>query len=139
MAQLHGIEPVKPARPPLNDLAESNASLWMLAASPVLWAVHFLVLYAVAAMWCGRFGDGSVTTVRAVFAVLTTVALAGIAAVGLVGYRWHRAAAGPVPHDADTPEDRRGFMGMATLLLSGLSGVGVAYAALTAVFIGTCE
>lgn len=125
--------------PPLQDFAESNASLWMLAASPVLWAIHFLVLYVLAAIWCGRFGDGSVTLVRTAFAALTVVALAGIAVVGTVGHRWHRAAAGPVPHDADTPEDRRGFMGVATLLLSGLSGIGVVYSALTAIFIGTCE
>jgi len=124
--------------PPLKGLAESNASFWILAASPVLWASHFLGLYVIAAIWCGRFGDGSMSPVRTAFIVLTVGALAGIAAVGAVAYRWHRASSG-VPHDADTPEDRRGFMGMATLLLSGLSGVGVVYSALTAVFIGTCE
>jgi hypothetical protein len=125
--------------PPLKTLAESNASLWVLAASPALWALHFLGCYLFAATWCGRLGDGSLATVRTAIAVLTVLALAGIVAVGVVGYRWHAAAPGPVPHDADTPEDRRGFMGMSTLLLSGLSGIGVVYSALAAVFIGTCE
>jgi hypothetical protein len=125
--------------PALKSLAESNASLGILAASPVLWSFHFLACYAFAAAWCGRLGDGSMSTVRLTMAILTVVALAGIAAVGAVGVSWHRAASGPPPHDADTPEDRRGFMGMATLLLSGLSGVGVIYSALAAVFIGTCE
>lgn len=128
-----------PVGPPLKDLAESNASLWILAASPALWAVHFLVLYVFAAVWCGRFGDGSAGAVRTVFTVLTVIALAGIAGVGAVAYWWHRAASGAAPHDADTPEDRRGFMGVAALLLSGLSGIGVIYSAMTAVFIGTCE
>ena len=126
-------------KPPLNALAESNASLWILAASPTFWAAHFLLCYIFAAVWCGRLGDGSMAAVRMTIAGLTIVALAGIGAVGAVAWRWHRAAAGPLPHDADTPEDRRGFMGMATLLLSGLSGVGVIYSALAAVFIGTCE
>ena len=126
-------------KPALTGLAESNASLWILAASPALWSLHFLVSYGFAAIWCGRLGDGSMAAVRVAIAVFTVVALAGIAAIGYVGFGWHRAAPGPPPHDADTPEDRRGFMGMATLLLSGLSAVGVIYAALAAVFIGTCE
>jgi hypothetical protein len=71
--------------------------------------------------------------------MLTVAALGGIAAVGVVALGWQRAAGGQPPHDADTPEDRRGFLGMATLLLSGLSAVGVIYSALAAVFIGTCE
>jgi hypothetical protein len=124
--------------PTLKGLAESNASLWILAASPVLWSLHFLLCYAFVAIWCGRLGDGSAAPVRVVIAVLTIVALAGIVAIGAIAYGWHRAARG-TPHDADTPEDRRGFMGMATLLLSGLSGVGVIYSALAAVFIRTCE
>jgi hypothetical protein len=126
-------------KPALTGLAESNASLWILAAAPALWSVHFLAYYFFAAVWCGRLGDGSIATVRVFVAVATVVALAGIVAVGTVGYQWHRAASGPAPHDADTSEDRRGFMGMATLLLSGLSGVGVIYSALAAVLIGTCE
>jgi hypothetical protein len=126
-------------RPSLKTLAESNASLWILAASPVLWSVHFLASYALAATWCGRLGDGSAMTVRTAIAVLTAFAFAGIAAVAVVAYSWHRAAAAPLPHDADSSEDRRAFMGAATLLLSGLSGVGVLYSALAAVFIRTCE
>jgi hypothetical protein len=124
--------------PTLKSLAESNASLWILAASPVLWSLHFLLCYAFAAVWCGRLGDGSAATVRVAIAAFTIVALAGIVVVGVIAHGWHRAAAS-TPHDADTPEDRRGFMGMATLLLSGLSGVGVIYSALAAVFIRTCE
>ena len=126
-------------KPALTGFAETNASLWILAASPALWSVHFLACYFFAAMWCGRLGDGSIQTVRMFVAAATVLAVTGILAVGVVGYQWHRAASGPPPHDADTPEDRRGFMGMATLLLAGLSGVGVIYSAMAAVFIGTCE
>jgi hypothetical protein len=126
-------------KPVLSGLAETNASLWILAASPVLWSVHFLASYMVAAALCGRLGDGTIEPVRTAILLFTLVALAGIAAVGWVAYGWQRAASGPAPHDADTPEDRRGFMGMATLLLSGLSAVGVIYSALTVAFIGTCQ
>jgi hypothetical protein len=126
-------------KPVFTRFAESNASLWILAASPALWAAQFLASYTVAAVWCGRLGDGTFGPVRAAILVFSLVALAGIAAIGVVAYGWHRAASRPTPHDTDTPEDRRAFMGVATLLLSGLSVVGVIYSALTVVFIGTCE
>jgi hypothetical protein len=42
-------------------------------------------------------------------------------------------------HDLDSPEDRHRFLGFATLLLSGLSAVAVAYAALAATFFDTCR
>jgi hypothetical protein len=126
-------------KPTLHALAESNASLWLLAAAPVLWSLHFLASYAVAATACGRLGAGEIGTARISIAAFTCVALVGIATVAVVGWKWHRAAGDPAPHDADTPEDRRGFMGFATVLLAGLSAVGVVYSALAAVFIGTCE
>jgi len=126
-------------KPILSGLAEMNASLWLLAASPALWSAHFMASYVVAAMWCGRIGDGAIAPVRAAVVMLGFVALAGILTIGIIGYGWHRAASGPPPHDADTPEDRRGFMGAAMLLLSGLSGVGVIYTALAALLIGTCR
>ena len=49
-------------KPLLTGLAESNASLWILAASPGLWSAHFLASYAVAAVWCGRLGDGTIAS-----------------------------------------------------------------------------
>lgn len=126
-------------RSPLNAIAESNASLWMLAVSPVIWSLHFLASYAVAAAACGRLGGGTIAPARISIASFTVAALAGIVAVGVVGWGWHQAAGHRTPHDADTPEDRRGFMGIATVLLSALSCVGVIYSALAAVFIRTCE
>jgi hypothetical protein len=44
-----------------------------------------------------------------------------------------------VPHDDDTPEDRRSFMGFATLLLCGLSAVAVVFVALPARFLEVCR
>jgi hypothetical protein len=126
-------------KPLFAGFAETNVSLWMLAASPALWALHFLACYGFAALWCGRFGDDSFTPVRAVFAFLTVTALVGISGIGVIGYAWHRAANDGAPHDADTPGDRRAFMGLSTLLLSALSAVGVIYSALAAVFIASCE
>ena len=42
-------------------------------------------------------------------------------------------------HDLDSVDDRHRFLGFATLLLAGLSAVGVLYAALAAIYFETCR
>lgn len=121
--------------------AEREQRLWPLTASPVIWAAHFLLCYVTAAVWCAKADDAlaPLLPIRWTIAIYTAVALAGIGAVGWIGYRAHRLRGGEVPHDADSPEDRYRFIGLATLLLSGLSALAVVYAALVAVFVETCE
>lgn len=121
--------------------SERHQSLWLLTASPSIWAVHFLLCYATASIWCAKVvgSGGSLTAVRVAIAVYTALALVGIGIVGWVGYRRHRLGRAEPPHDADTPEDRHRFLGFATLLLSALSAVAVLFAALVAVFFGTCH
>lgn len=125
----------------MNDLPEKNESLWFLIAAPTLWAVHFLLCYATASVWCAKVvgPGGSLATVRMTIAVYTTLALVAIGIIGWVGYRRHSLGAADLPHDDDTPEDRHRFLGFATLLLASLSAVAVMYAALVAVFIESCH
>jgi hypothetical protein len=124
-----------------SDLPEMRESLWMLAASPMVWAAHFLLSYVTASVWCAKFAEpgDSLSGVRTAIGVYTVLALAAIAAVGWRGLRRHRHGHAEVPHDADTPEDRHRFLGFATLLLSGLSAVAVLYASLVVVFIADCR
>lgn len=124
---------------------ESTRSLLALVAGPMIWAAHLLIAYAVAAVFCAKVGglaEGTLRPVRLAIAVLTALALAGIALVGRGGWRRHRHGserAAADPHDADTPEDRHRFLGLATALLAGLSAVAVLYQALAAVFVGSCR
>ena len=115
--------------------------LWLLAASPAIWSVHFLACYITAAVWCGRIvgPQGPFLTARLAIAAYTVVALAAVAIIGTIGFRRHRLGSATLPHDDDTPEDRHRFLGVSTFLLSGLSAVGVIYAALAAIVIETCE
>lgn len=118
-----------------------RADLVTLIAAPTVWALHFLAVYIVAAVWCARAGDAfaPLTSIRLVIGAVTLVALALIAFFGAQAYRnWGFGRQAP-PHDADTPEDRRRFLGYATLLLAGLSFVAVIYAALPAVFVADCR
>lgn len=123
------------------DLSEKKESLWMLAAAPLIWAGHLLSSYCTAAIWCAKFAgpEGSLAGVRLAIALYTLVGLTAIALIGWRGWKRHRFGDSPLPHDFDSPGDRHRFLGFATVLLAGLSGVAVLYQALAAVFIGSCR
>jgi hypothetical protein len=124
-------------------------SLWLLTLAPAVWAAHLLLCYVTAAIWCAKFAGptGSLNGIPRAVAWYTAVALIAIAVVGWEGWRRHRhpsTALGTggtetTTHDLDSREDRHRFLGFATLLLSGLSAVGVAYAAMAAMFFDTCR
>lgn len=123
------------------DTRETNQTLWLLAASPTIWAMHFLACYLTAAIWCAKVAapGESIGFVRALVAAYTIVALVLIGIVGFAGYRRHRHGFATVPHDFDTPEDRHRFLGFAAVLLSGLSFVATLFVVLAAVFLGDCR
>lgn len=123
------------------DVRERALELWALAIPPSVWAVHFLLSYATAAVWCAKVAGlgGSLAGARVAIAVYTVVGLAGIGLVGWRGFQRHRHGGASPPHDDDTPEDRHRFLGFATALLAALSAVATIYSALAAVFIGSCR
>ncbi|WP_434456120.1 hypothetical protein JQR85_10765 [Stutzerimonas urumqiensis] len=116
------------------------ASLWLITVSPTIWAVHFLLCYVTAAIWCARVAgrNGMLGDARLLIAAYTVVALAGIVLTAWRGYRQHSYGEGSAPHNEDSSEDRYRFLGYATLLLSGLSAVATIFVALSAVFIRSC-
>ena len=124
----------------MTDPRESKENLWLLPASPAIWAAHFLASYATAALWCGKLAGagGSLMPVRVAIALYTLIALAAIAAVGWRGYVRHSFGDSTLPHDFDSPEDRHRFIGFSTLLLSGLSVVATLYTSLAALFLRSC-
>ena len=116
-------------------------SLWLLTIAPTIWALHLLLCYITAAVWCAKFvaQGGALGGVRTAIAVYTIVALAGIAAIGFEGFRRHGYGTEATTHDLDSIDDRHRFVGFATLLLAGLSALGVLYAALAATYFETCR
>jgi hypothetical protein len=116
-------------------------SLWLLTVAPAIWAAHLLCCYITAAIWCAKFVSpgASLGVIDDAIACYTAIALAGIALVGWVGYRRHRHGTETTTHDLDSAEDRHRFVGFATLLLAGLSAVGVLYAFLAAAYFETCR
>jgi hypothetical protein len=127
--------------PETDETHERNQSLWMLAASPLIWASHFLASYLTAAIWCAKAPsrESPLSEVRMAIVVYTILALAGILVVTWHGLRRHRFGNATLPHDFDSPEDRHRFLGFATVLLSGLSIVATIFVSLAAVFVETCN
>lgn len=130
-------------------IASARANLITLIAAPTAWAAHFLVSYVVAATACAKtMADARVftgaawpdlTPARIAIGVATLVALGVIAlATRQALGHWRDGDAEP-PYDDATRDDRQQFLGYATLLLCGLSAVGVVFVALPAVFIGDCR
>jgi hypothetical protein len=116
-------------------------SLWLLTIAPTIWALHLLLCYITAAVWCAKFvaQGGALGGIRTAIAVYTIVALTCIAVIGVEGFRRHGYGTEASTHDLDSIEDRHRFVGFATLLLAGLSALGVLYAALAATYFETCR
>lgn len=128
---------LRTSRPPTPD----HYSLWLLTIAPAIWAAHLLLCYITAAIWCAKvvpFG-GALGAIRQAIVWFTVAALLAIAATGWIGLQRHQHGTEATTHDLDTAEDRHRFLGFATLLLSGLSAVGVAYTALAAQYFETCR
>jgi hypothetical protein len=124
-----------PSEPP--EGAESYARL---VSAPAIWALHFMLCYVTAAVWCAKVAgpDGSLAGARLAIAAYTVVAFVGIGIAGWVGWERHSFEGATLPHDFDSRGDRHRFLGFAMMLLAGLSAVATLYTALAAVFIGTC-
>jgi hypothetical protein len=124
-----------------DDTHEGNQSLWLLVASPTIWAAHFLASYLTAAIWCAKFAgpDKSLGVVRTAIAVYTVLALVGVVYTGFVGYQRNRYEHRTFPHDGDSSEDRHRFLGFASLLLSGISAIAILFVAVAAFIIGACH
>jgi hypothetical protein len=123
-----------------NELSEKHDRLWWVAAPPAIWAGHFLLSYATAAIWCAKLSQGgSLSGARVAIFVYTGVALCLVAGVAYRGLRQYQRGAGSGEANTDSPEARHHFLGFTLLSLSALSALAIVYEALAAVFIGSCD
>jgi hypothetical protein len=127
-----------PASP---ELPERGESLWRLVSAPAIWAVHFLLCYPTAAMWCAKAAgpNGSLSGARVAIAAYTGHRPRRHRRRGLDRLDAAQLPGATRPHNFDSPADRHRFLGFAMLLLAGLSAVATVYAARAAVFIDTCR
>ncbi len=123
-----------------HEASEERQSLWLLVLAPSIWALHFLGSYMGAAVWCGSIEDRtkSVDGMRLCIILSGFVALLLIGIIGRIGWRKYKLEGGEPPFDKDTAEDRHRFLGVATVLLSGLSAIATIYVCLSQLFIRNC-
>lgn len=124
------------------ELPERTRYLVMLAAPPAIFITHFVTVYALASVWCSKFAaspDGGLRGALLPFAAITLAAIGGVAWIGWNAHGRHRHGSEAAPHDMDTPGDRHRFMGFATLLLAGLSAVGIAFVVTAFLAFDTCR
>jgi hypothetical protein len=114
-----------------------RVTLWTLIVPPTLWAAHFLFSYIWAAVTCAK--TGSFAKYPVLFIVCTVLALALIAAAGIVARIQSATPGDPPPHEGGTDSDRVRFLAKATLLLSGLSFAGVVFTAVPVIFLQDCR
>ncbi|GFE76511.1 hypothetical protein [Novosphingobium sp. TCA1] len=114
-----------------------QVTLWTLIVPPTVWAVHFLFSYLWAAVSCAK--AGFFAEFPTLFVIGTVLALMAIALSGWIAHRQTRQRGDPPPHEQGTDIDRLRFLAKSTLLLAGLSFVGVLFTALPVVFIGDCR
>ncbi len=121
-------------------LPKQIETLWTLFTAPVVWALHFLICYVGAAVFCEKpdFFGSDFNMLRISIGGVTVLALAMIAVSAVLAYRQWGFGTGDPPHDDPTRRDRLLFQGYATLLLSGLSFVAVIFTALPALFFTGC-
>ncbi|MGC9446779.1 hypothetical protein [Cereibacter johrii] len=124
------------------EFSEERASLWKITFAPTIWAVHFVLCYGAAAVFCAKVpsAEAEVDLLRWGMAALTLLALAGILLVARSAWKqWDFLDDYDYAHAGGNSEDRHEFLGHAAFLLAIVSFVGTVYTALPALFAGTCR
>jgi hypothetical protein len=121
----------------------------MFVAGPVIWSVHFLLVYLVAEAGCSGDGPGLSVFDPPVPKVVTLAATAAAAAAALACAmwwyrRWRGSGSEPAADEAAdlaggrTDRDRGGTLAFAGFLLSLLSIVTVLFVGLPALVLPSC-
>lgn len=119
-----------------------GTDLWLLITPLIIWAVHFLVCYVGAAVYCAK--EGRAATLLPVEWLVLAATLCALTAIGLVAWTLWRVRARSVTDDdlsfeANTAEERHRFLSHVGLMLCVLSAAGVIYVTLPVLVLETCR
>ncbi|MHA6732291.1 hypothetical protein [Devosia sp. A369] len=120
----------------------SGTDLWRVIAAPIIWALHFLFCYIVAAVYCEKMGrDAVLGDARLAVIIATGLALACIALT--THHLWRVRGRSLTDNDFEfehnTPEERHRFLSNVALMLCILSAVAVFYVSIPMLYLSTCR
>ena len=120
----------------------SGTDLWSVIIAPFIWALHFLVCYVSAAIYCQKLGrDAPLGDIRLLVIGATVVALAGIGWSSLRLWRVHDRSLtdDDFEYEHNTPEERHRFLSHVALMLCVLSAVSVLYVTIPMLYLESCR
>jgi hypothetical protein len=120
----------------------SGTDLWSVIIAPTLWALHFLVCYVGAAIYCQKLGrDAPLGDIRLLVLGATAVALVGIgwSTLRLWRVRGRSLTDNDFEYEHDTTEERHRFLSHVALMLCVLSAVAVVYVTIPMLYLSSCR
>lgn len=119
-----------------------GTDLWRVILAPGIWAVHFLVCYVAAAVYCEK--AGRMADLMPARLLVGAATLAALAAIGLVFRSLWKVRGLSTVNDNynyanNTPEERHRFLSHVALMLCVLSAVAVVLVAMPAVILEICR
>lgn len=120
----------------------TGTDLWRVIAAPVIWSVHFLLCYVLAAIHCAKAGRAADTDgAQAAIMGLTALALAliGLCTRALWQVRARSLTDDDFDFEHNTVEERHRFLSHVALMLCALSAIGVIFVAMPALIVGSCR
>ncbi|RYH04532.1 hypothetical protein EU805_04020 [Salipiger sp. IMCC34102] len=126
-----------------DEFGTGVGTLMWITLAPWIWAFHFTICYGLTAILCEKaIPDGDVGTLRLVLVAVTVIALAGIAAAGLSGWRnWTEG--GLLDKRGETGlgdlASRNRFLGQVSVFLAVVSFIGVVFVILPILMFGSCR
>lgn len=116
-------------------------SLVGIVGGPLVWTVHFLLVYVFTAVACAfRFADLTFLGTSIVNSLMVIATLLAVAVIGWLGWlAWgrYRRAGGPERTD-DPLLSRHQFFSLVALLLCVLSAIGVVYEGIPLLMLPAC-
>lgn len=122
----------------MENMLKRNSLLSMVSA-PVIWALHFLLSYAIVSLACadGYTGSSAVylNVVQASIGAVTLVAVALLAHIALINHKkWQRAR-----RSGTTGDDMSEFFALCSVRLCGLSAIALIWVAFPAFVLSPCS
>ena len=120
----------------------TGTDLWHVIIAPSIWALHFLVCYICAAIYCEKLGrDAPLSDIRLLVIAMTVLALAGIFWSSVRLWRVHDRSLtdDDFEYEHNTPEERHRFLSHVALMLCVLSAVAVVYVTIPMLYLESCR